>query len=145
MCCKGFGYACLSSLAQYAHDIYKYEIQRREEVVGRQGESAMIGERLCSSVFWAYNHLRIQMWIRTGMCVCVCVCVCCVFQVCKYTLKYTYKRLETSGNVLPCRLWRVVGWVGILLDVVGGVESALRDGCYPALTLAPTCGANRAS
>jgi hypothetical protein len=79
------------------------------------------------------------------VCVCVCVCVCCVFQVCKYTLKYTYKRLETSGNVLPCRLWRVVGWVGILLDVVGGVESALRDGCYPALTLAPTCGANLAS
>ena len=38
----------------------------------------------------------------------------------------------------------VVGWVGILLDVIGGVESALW-GCYPALTLAPTCGSNRAS
>ncbi len=61
-------------------------------------------------------------------------------------------------------------WADILLDVIGGVESALREGCprtltgvsqhwfsghfrqvfstpmlYPALTLAPTCGANRAS
>jgi hypothetical protein len=43
------------------------------------------------------------------------------------------------------RQWRVVGWVGILLDVIGGVESAMWEGCYPALTLAPTCGANRAS
>ena len=36
-------------------------------------------------------------------------------------------------------------WVGILLDVIAGVESALWEGCYPALTLAPTCEANRAS
>jgi hypothetical protein len=68
------------------------------------------------------------------------------------------------------RRWRVVGWADILLDVIGGVESALREGCpgtmtgvsqywfsghfrqvfstpmhYPALTLATTCGANRAS
>jgi len=47
--------------------------------------------------------------------------------------------------VLRRRPWRVVGWVDILLDVIGGVESALWEGCYPALTLAPTCGANRAS
>ncbi len=39
----------------------------------------------------------------------------------------------------------VVGWVGILLDVIGGVESALWEGCYPKLTLAQTCGANRSS
>ena len=64
--------------------------------------------------------------------------------------------------------WSV--WVDILLDVIGGGSSALREGCprtmtgvsqywfsghfrqvfstpmhYPALTLAPTCGANRAS
>jgi hypothetical protein len=70
----------------------------------------------------------------------------------------------------PRRRWRVVGWADILLDVIGGVESALREGCpgtmtgvsqywfsehfrqvfstpmhYPALILAPTCGANRAS
>jgi hypothetical protein len=50
-----------------------------------------------------------------------------------------------SHPVLPRRLWRVVGWVGILSDVIGGVESALWEGCYPALTLASTCGANRAS
>ena len=70
----------------------------------------------------------------------------------------------------PRRRWRVVGWAHILLDVIGGVEGALREGCprtmtgvsqywfsghfrqvfstpmhYPALTLAQTCGANRAS
>ena len=64
--------------------------------------------------------------------------------------------------------WSV--WADILLDVIGGGSSALREGCprtmtgvsqhwfsghfrqvfstpmhYPALTLAPTCGANRAS
>ena len=46
---------------------------------------------------------------------------------------------STSGlsrSVLPRRLWRVVGWVGFLSDVIGGVESALWEGCYPALTLA---------
>jgi hypothetical protein len=66
------------------------------------------------------------------------------------------------------RRWRVVGWADILLDVIGGVESALREGCpgtmtgvsqywfsghfrqvfstlihYPALTLAPTCAGAR--
>ena len=29
----------------------------------------------------------------------------------------------------PRRRWRVVGWADILLDVIGGVESALREGC----------------
>ena len=46
---------------------------------------------------------------------------------------------STSGlsrPVLPRRLWRVVGWVGFLSDVIGGVESALWEGWYPALTLA---------
>ena len=38
-----------------------------------------------------------------------------------------------------------VGWVGILLYVIDGVESALLEECYPALELAPTCGASRAS
>ena len=55
---------------------------------------------------------------------------------------------STSGlsfPVLPCQLWQVVGWVGFLLDVIDGVESALWEGCYPALTLAPTSEANRAS
>jgi hypothetical protein len=55
---------------------------------------------------------------------------------------------STSGlsrPVLPRRLWRVVGLVGFLSDVISGVESALWEGCYPALTLAPTCEANRAS
>jgi hypothetical protein len=33
-----------------------------------------------------------------------------------------------------------VEWV-----VIGGVENAMWEGCYPALTLALTCGANRAS
>ena len=50
-----------------------------------------------------------------------------------------------SRPVLPRRLWRVVGWVGFLSDGISGVESALWEGCYPALTLAPTCEANRAS
>jgi hypothetical protein len=44
-----------------------------------------------------------------------------------------------SRSVLPCRLWQVVCWVGFLLDVISGVESALWEGCYPVLTLAPTC------
>jgi hypothetical protein len=34
-----------------------------------------------------------------------------------------------SRPALPRRRWRVVGWVDILLDVIGGVESALREGC----------------
>jgi hypothetical protein len=44
---------------------------------------------------------------------------------------------STSGlsrPVLPRRLWRVVGWVGFLSDVIGGVENALWEG-YPASTL----------
>jgi hypothetical protein len=32
---------------------------------------------------------------------------------------------------------------GYPVDVIGGVESALWEGCYPALTLAPTCGVNQ--
>jgi hypothetical protein len=31
---------------------------------------------------------------------------------------------------------RVVGWVGFLSDVIGGVERALWEGCYPASALA---------
>ncbi len=31
---------------------------------------------------------------------------------------------------------RVVGWVGFLLDMIGGVESALWEGYYPASALA---------
>jgi hypothetical protein len=45
---------------------------------------------------------------------------------------------STSGlsrPVLPRQLWRVVGWVGFLSDVISGVESALWEGSYPALTL----------
>jgi len=41
-----------------------------------------------------------------------------------------------SRPVLPRRLWRVVRWVGFLLDMIGGVESALWEGCYPASALA---------
>jgi hypothetical protein len=37
-----------------------------------------------------------------------------------------------------------VGWVSCS-DVVGRVEIALWEGCYPALILAPTCEANRSS
>jgi hypothetical protein len=40
-----------------------------------------------------------------------------------------------SRPVLPRRLWRVVGWVGFLLDMIGGVEIALREGYYPASAL----------
>jgi hypothetical protein len=46
---------------------------------------------------------------------------------------------STSGlsrPVLPRLLCRVVSWVGFLSDVIGEVESALWEGCYPALTLA---------
>jgi hypothetical protein len=32
------------------------------------------------------------------------------------------------------RLWQVVSWVDILLDVIGGVESALREGCPRTMT-----------
>jgi hypothetical protein len=34
----------------------------------------------------------------------------------------------------PRRLWRVVGWADILLDVISGVESALREGCPGTMT-----------
>ena len=34
----------------------------------------------------------------------------------------------------PRRRWRVVGWADILLDVIGGVESALREGCPRTMT-----------
>ncbi len=47
--------------------------------------------------------------------------------------------VSTSGlsrPVLPRQLWRVVGWVGFLSDEIGGVESALWEGCYPASALA---------
>ena len=43
---------------------------------------------------------------------------------------------SSSPTVAGCRLGG-----NILLDVIGGVESALWEGCYPASTLAPTCGA----
>ena len=68
------------------------------------------------------------------------------------------------------RLWRVVCWADILLDVIGGVERTMREGCpgtmagvsqhwfsghfrqvfstpmhYPAFTLVSTNGANQAS
>jgi hypothetical protein len=41
-----------------------------------------------------------------------------------------------SRPVLPRRLWRVVGWVGFLLDMISGVESVLWEGYYPASALA---------
>ncbi len=41
-----------------------------------------------------------------------------------------------SSPVLPRRLWQVVSWVGFLSDMISGVEIALWEGCYPALTLA---------
>ena len=50
---------------------------------------------------------------------------------------------STSGlcqPVLPRRLWRVVCWVRFQLDVICGVEIVVWEGCYPALTLATTCG-----
>ena len=34
--------------------------------------------------------------------------------------------LQTSSQ---CRLWLVVCWADILLDVICGVESAMREGC----------------
>jgi hypothetical protein len=34
-----------------------------------------------------------------------------------------------SLPALPRLLWRVVGWVGFLLDVICGVESVLWEGC----------------
>ena len=46
---------------------------------------------------------------------------------------------STSGlsrHVLPRQLWRVVGWVVFLSDVICGVEIALWEGCYPASALA---------
>jgi hypothetical protein len=46
---------------------------------------------------------------------------------------------SSSPTVTGCRLG------GILLDVIGWVESAVWEGCYPASALAPTCGSNRAS
>jgi hypothetical protein len=36
-----------------------------------------------------------------------------------------------SRPALQRRLWRVVSRVDILLDVIGGVEIALREGCTP--------------
>jgi hypothetical protein len=40
--------------------------------------------------------------------------------------------------------WLSVGWVSCS-DMICEVEIAMWEGCYPALTLAPTCEANRAS
>jgi hypothetical protein len=37
--------------------------------------------------------------------------------------------LKGEGLRSSCRRWQVVGWADILLDVIGGVESALREGC----------------
>ena len=39
-----------------------------------------------------------------------------------------------SSPALARRVWRVVGWVDIPLDVIGGVESALREGCPKTTT-----------
>jgi hypothetical protein len=50
-----------------------------------------------------------------------------------------------SRPILPRRLWWVVRWVGFLSDVISGVERALWEGCYPALTLAQMCEVNLAS
>ncbi len=54
-------------------------------------------------------------------------------------LDVTLPPRSPSPTVAGCRLG------GFPVGVIGGVESALREGCYPALTLAPTCEANRAS
>ena len=34
-----------------------------------------------------------------------------------------------------CKRWRVVGWADSLLDVIGGVESAVWEGCYPRINI----------
>jgi len=39
-----------------------------------------------------------------------------------------------SRLALLRRRWRVFGWADILLDVIGGVESALREGCSKTMT-----------
>jgi hypothetical protein len=39
----------------------------------------------------------------------------------------------------PRRRWRVVGWADILLDVISGVESALREGCPGVIHSARSC------
>ena len=46
---------------------------------------------------------------------------------------------SSSPTVAGCLLG------GILLYTIGGVESAVWEGCYPASALTPTCGSNRAS
>jgi hypothetical protein len=46
---------------------------------------------------------------------------------------------SSSQTVVGCLLG------GYPVDVIGGVEITLWEGCYPALTLAPTCGVNRVS
>jgi hypothetical protein len=44
-----------------------------------------------------------------------------------------------SSPALPHRLWRVVCWVDILLDVICGVESELLEGCPRTMTGVPQC------
>jgi hypothetical protein len=39
-----------------------------------------------------------------------------------------------SSPALLRRQWRVVGWVDILLDMIGGVEVAVRGGCPRTMT-----------
>jgi hypothetical protein len=39
----------------------------------------------------------------------------------------------------PRRQWRVVGWAEILLDVIGGVESTLWEGCPGTMTGVSQC------
>ncbi len=77
--------------------------------------------------------------VGAGGIACITVCVCLL----RGQPSLTSASMSClSRPVLPHRLWLVVCWVGILLDVMDGVESVLWEGCYPALTLTPTCGVN---
>jgi hypothetical protein len=44
------------------------------------------------------------------------------------------RRRASPAPLFRARRWWVVGWVDILLDVIGGVESSLREGCPRTMT-----------
>jgi hypothetical protein len=48
----------------------------------------------------------------------------------------TSNRIAITPSHPPTVTVRVVGWVGFLLDMIGGVESVLWEGYYPASALA---------
>jgi hypothetical protein len=106
-------WVCMSelSLAHYEYDTHTHththhthtccawasEKQRREGVVGRQGESVSVG--LCVLVGWAYIHCALRMYPFTHTDVDQDVCVCA--RACARANLHAYSTYHASRN-MPC-------------------------------------------